>query len=741
MPERVVRLQDITETFLSDNPQADIDIIWKAYVYSAKVHRGQTRLSGSPYLFHPLEVAYILSKMKLDTCTIAAGLLHDTVEDVPQVTLEEIEEFFGEEVAFLVDGVTKISRMSFSSTEERQAENFRKIILAMAKDIRVILIKLADRLHNMRTIGYQAPQKQREIAQETVDIYAPIAHRLGIGWLKSELEDLSFKCLHPEEYEEIQAKIERSFEERERFIGEIRKRVVAELESMGIPGRVEGRPKHIYSIFRKIKRQDIEFHDVYDLTALRVITDTVRNCYAILGIIHSLGWQPIPGRFKDFIALAKPNLYQSLHTTVIGPKGERVEFQIRTEKMHQIAEEGIAAHWRYKAGLSKEEKYEEGLLWLRRMLDWQQEMKDPKEFMDALRIDLFPDEVYVFTPKGAVKNLSRGSTPVDFAYSVHTEVGDQCVGARVNHRMVALEYQLKSGDIVEILTSPSHTPSRDWLKFVQTSKARARIRSWIKSEQKERSRELGQEILEKQLQKYGLDPEGALKGKERELSEVARRLGFTSWEELLAGVGFGKVSAIQVIHKLFPEEELEKKLEKKREKLTLKTLVGKVVTRKSPHEGIRVKGVEDILVRFARCCSPVPGDEIIGYITRGRGISVHTIDCPTMAGLADDRERKIEIEWDGDSTRSFPIRIKVETVDRPGMLGKISSAIAAGDVNISWANVETTQDRRALLDFILEIKSLEQLNKVLRSIREVKGVLTVERVRDLSWMPEEEDLS
>ncbi|MBI2877759.1 MAG: bifunctional (p)ppGpp synthetase/guanosine-3',5'-bis(diphosphate) 3'-pyrophosphohydrolase, partial [Candidatus Tectomicrobia bacterium] len=550
----------------------------------------------------------------------------------------------------------------------------------------------------------------------------------------------SFQALTAEAYEEIRAKLERSFEERERFIGEIRKLVVAELESVEIPGRVEGRPKHIYSIFRKIKRQDIEFHQVYDLTALRVITDTVRNCYAVLGIIHSL-WQPIPGRFKDFIALPKPNMYRSLHTTVIGPKGERVEFQLRTEEMHRIAEEGIAAHWRYKAGLSKEEKYEVGLLWLRRLLDWQQEMKDPKEFMDALRIDLFPDEVYVFTPKGEVKNLPRGSTPVDFAYSVHTEIGDQCVGARVNSRMVSLDYQIKSGDIVEILTSSSHTPSRDWLKFVQTSKAKARIRNWIKLEQKERSRELGQEILGKQFRKYGLDPEGALKGKERDLGEVARRLGFTSWEELLAGVGFGKVSAVQVINKLFPDEDLEKREKRKKEKLTLKTLMEKVITRKSPHDGIRVRGIEDILVRFARCCSPVPGDEIIGYITRGRGISVHTVDCPSMAGLTNDSERKIEIEWEGDAGHSFPVRIRVETMDRPGILSKVSSAIATWDVNISWANVETSQDRRALLHFILEIKSLEQLNKVLHSIREVKGVLTVARVRDLSSMPDEEDSS
>lgn len=732
---RMIRLQDITETVLSYNPQADTDIIWKAYVFCAKVHRGQTRLSGSAYLSHPMEVAYILSQMYLDTYTIAAGLLHDTVEDTC-CTLQEIQEIFGEEIAFLVDGVTKISRMVFASSEERQAETFRKMLLAMTRDIRVILIKLADRLHNMRTISFKQPPQQREIAQETMDIYAAIAHRLGIGWIKAELEETSFQCLYPEEYADIQGNLEQTLEKRERFIEEIREVVLSELGGNSIQGRVEGRPKQTYSIYRKMKKQGLDFHEVYDLTALRIITDTVGSCYAILGIIHSR-WRPIPGKIKDYIALPKPNLYQSLHTTVIGPKGERIEFQIRTEEMHRISEEGIAAHWRYKEGLSRNEKDEERMLWLRRLLEWQQEMKDPREFMDALKIDLFPEEVYVFTPKGDVKNLPREAVPIDFAYSIHTDIGDRCTGAKINGRMVSLGYQLKNGDMVEILTSPNHKPNRDWLKIVRTNRAKARIRSWIKAEQKERSRELGQEILEKQLQKHSIDPETVLKTKDKELNEVGRRLGFTSWEELLAAVGMGQVSAGQVINRLVPEEQLEGR---KKEKFTLKSLVEKVTRKLPPEEGIRVKGVDDVLVRFAKCCGPVPGDKIVGYITRGRGISVHTCDCPSMAGLADDKERTIEIDWEQTAQRFYPVRIKVGTLDQPGMLGKVSSAIALCNVNISGANVNTTQERQAALDFVLQINNLDQLTKILHSIRQIKGVFSVERVRDLSWKGEEEAL-
>ena len=724
--KKITRLEEVIENLLSYYPQADVDIIWKAYVYIAKAHRGQTRLSGSPYLSHPLEVAYILTQLKQDPYTIAAGLLHDTIEDTYS-TAEEIRDQFGPEVELLVDGVTKISKMTFSTSEEQQAENFRKMLLAMAKDIRVILIKLADRLHNMRTILFISPAKQKEIVQETLDIYAPLANRLGIGWLKCELEELSFHCLYPDAFAGLQAKIDKGQEARDKIINEIEKVVTLELEKAVIPAKVQGRSKHLYSIYQKMERESIDFHEVYDLLGLRIITDSIRNCYAILGIIHSL-WRPIPGRFKDYIALPKANMYQTLHTTVIASRGERVEFQIRTEEMHRIAEEGIAAHWRYKEGGVGEKGYDEKFVWLRHLLDWQQELKDPKEFMDTLKIDLFPEEVYVFTPKGDVKSFPFGATPVDFAYSVHTDIGNQCVGTKVNSRLVPLNYKLKNGDIVEILTNPRHTPSRDWLKFVKTCRARNKIRSWIKAEQKERSRELGREILEKQVAKYNQDPATVLKTKD--LNDIAKRLNYSSVEDLLAAIGFGKITGRQVVEELIPREELEK-YDKARETSPLKRLV-KAVSKRAVEGAVKVKGMDDIFVRFAKCCSPVPGDFIIGYITRGRGISIHTRDCPSMAGLEYDAERKIEVEWGKKAQNAYPVRVNIGTENRPGLLGMISSAIASWDVNISWANVETFGDKTATLDFDIEITDLDQLNKVISTIKNIKGVTRVERIRNPS---------
>ncbi|RMF92566.1 MAG: bifunctional (p)ppGpp synthetase/guanosine-3',5'-bis(diphosphate) 3'-pyrophosphohydrolase [Nitrospinota bacterium] len=718
----------LIQRILSYNPHTDETLIRKAYDFAAKAHTGQYRKSGDPYVSHPLEVAEILVTLRMDSATIAAALLHDTVEDTA-ATLEEVEREFGHEVASLVDGVTKIGRVRYASKEERQAENFRKILLAMAKDIRVILIKLADRLHNMRTLHHLPPAKQQKIAQETLDIYAPLAHRLGIGWLKSELEDIAFRFLDPEAYKDIADKVASEREEQERYIEEVKAIIEKELEKAHIPGRVGGRPKHFYSIYRKMQNRNIGFEEVYDIIALRIITDSIRNCYAVLGLIHSL-WTPIPGRFKDYIALPKMNMYQSLHTTVIGPHGMRVEFQIRTEEMHKTAEEGIAAHWRYKEGGGVgDEKYTERLNWLRRLLDWQQDLTDPKDFMEAVRIDLFPDEVYVFTPKGEVRSLPRGSTPIDFAYQIHTDVGHQCVGAKVNGRIVPLKYQLRNGDIVEILTNPNHTPSTDWLRIVKTSRARTKIKAWIKAKQKEESFNLGRDILEKEIQKYGVAPANYMK--ENDLDQVARRFGFNAMADLLAGIGYGKVSAHQVISYLLPKDLLEERQKKEssaeesEEEKFLK--LAQQIGEKPADSGVKVKGIDEMLIRYAKCCHPVPGDEIVGFITRGRGVSIHTADCPQIQAY--DPGRLIQVEWDVERVSPHPVWISVVTIDRPGLLAKITSAIADCGVNISQGNLTTTEDKRAFIDFIIDITDLNQLQQVIRNIRQIKDVLKVERVK------------
>ncbi len=722
-----MELDGLIQQIRNYNPQTDEELIRKAYAFAVKVHNGQVRKSGTPYISHPIEVAKILITLKMDSTTIAAGLLHDTVEDTP-TTLEEIQEIFGSEVASLVDGVTKIGRVRYASKEEQQAESFRKILLAMAKDIRVILIKLADRLHNMRTLQHLPVHKQQGIAQETLDIYAPLANRLGIGWLKSELEDMALRFLHPEMYQEIEAKIASEKTEREKYIAEVKEIITAELKKAGIPGVVMGRTKHYYSIYQKMVKQGISFEEVYDILALRVITDTVRNCYAILGIIHSL-WTPIPGRFKDYIALPKINMYQSLHTTVIGPHGELVEFQIRTEEMHKTAEEGIAAHWRYKEGDTTNGNYSERFSWLRRILDWQQDLTDPKEFMETVKVDLFPDEVYVFTPKGEVRSFPRGATPIDFAYQIHTDVGHQCVGAKVNGRMVPLKYQLRNGDIVEILTNPNHTPSTDWLRIVKTSRARTKIKAFIKAKQKEQSISLGRDILEKEIQKYGVSPPNYMK--EGDLNEIARRYGFNAMVDLLAGIGYGKVSVHQVVSQLLPKEFFEERSKKEgtpeeSEEEKFRKLAQQV-QEKPVESGVKVKGIDEMLIRYAKCCNPVPGDEIVGFITRGRGVSIHTADCPQLQGY--DSARLIHVEWDVERVSPHPVWISVVTVDRPGLLAKISSAIAACEVNISQGNLTTTEDKRAYIDFIIDITDLNQLQQVIKSIRQVKGVISVERVK------------
>jgi GTP diphosphokinase / guanosine-3',5'-bis(diphosphate) 3'-diphosphatase len=649
--------------------------------------------------------------------TIGSGLLHDTVEDCG-VTVTELRDLFGEEVALIVDGVTKLGRVEFSRKEERQAETFRKMMLAMAKDIRVILVKLGDRLHNMRTLEYLPEHKQQRIAQETMDIYAPLANRLGIHWVKSELEDTAFKYLNPEAYHDLKEQIAARRHERETYVTKIRERVSAELERTGIQARVIGRPKHFFSIYQKMMRQNISFDDVYDVVGLRIITDGVRNCYATLGTLHAL-WTPVPGRFKDFIALPKPNLYQSLHTTLMGPQGERVEFQIRTEEMHKTAEQGIAAHWRYKEGGKGDEKVTEKFAWLRQLVDWQQDTAgDAHDFMETLKIDLFPEEVYVFTPRGDVKSFPRGATPIDFAYSIHTAIGHKCVGAKVNNRMVPLKYQLHNGDVIEILTNPNHFPSKDWLKLVKTSRARAKIRAWIKAAEKEHSIALGKALLEREIQKYGMNPASVLKSEE--MAEVAKRFSLNLPIDLMAEIGFGKISVIQVLTRLLPKEVLEARQKPARTEAKPPTT----------HEvgGVKVRGVEDIMTRYARCCNPVPGDDIVGFITIGRGVSIHTADCPRIVEFTP--ERMIEVEWDVEEVIPHPVGVSVVTVDRPGMLAKISAAIALCDVNIREATVTTSDEQRAFLNFVIDINDLNHLQRVMKTIRQVKGVMSVVRVKD-----------
>lgn len=710
-------VQELLTKIQSYNPIAEFDLIERAYHFAAKSHAGHKRASGLPYLSHPLGVSMILADLRMDSVSISSGLLHDTVEDCG-VTVGQLRDDFGEEVALLVDGVTKLGRMEFSRKEERQAETFRKMLLAMAKDIRVILVKLGDRLHNMRTLEYLPEHKQHRIAQETIDIYAPLANRLGIHWVKSELEDTSFKYLNPEAYHDLKEQIAARRQERETYVVKIRERVSQELERAGIQARVLGRPKHFYSIFQKMVRQDIPFDDVYDVMGLRIITDSLRNCYAALGTLHSL-WTPVPGRFKDFIALPKPNLYQSLHTTLMGPQGERVEFQIRTEEMHKTAEQGIAAHWRYKEGGKSDQKVTEKFAWLRQLLDWQKDTAgDARDFMETLKIDLFPEEVYVFTPRGDVKSFPRGATPIDFAYSIHTEIGQKCVGAKVNNRMVPLKYQLHNGDVIEILTNPNHFPSKDWLKIVKTSRARTKIRAWIKATEKERSIALGKELLERELQKYGVNPASMLKSDE--MAEIARRFSLNTPIDLMAEIGFGKISVSQVLTKLLPKEVLETR--QKPAKTDQKPV--------APHEvgGVKVRGVEDIMTRYAHCCNPVPGDDIVGFITIGRGVSIHTADCPRIIEFTP--ERMIEVEWDVEEVIPHPVGVSVVTVDRPGMLAKISSAIALCDVNIREATVNTTDEQRALFNFVIDINDLNHLQQVMKTIRQVKGVLSVVRVKD-----------
>jgi len=715
----MIRLNDILDKVASYNPTADLNIIRKAYVYCAKVHQGQTRLSGEPYIIHPMEVAGLLAELRLDVPSIVTGFLHDTIEDT-LATYEELVEMFGEEVALLVDGVTKISKIHFKTKEESQAENFRKMLLAMANDIRVILVKLADRLHNMRTLEFQSELKQRSIARETMDIYAPIANRLGISWVKVELEDLSFRYLNPETYFELVRKISLKKHEREDFVEEAKAIILEKLIEHNIPGEVSGRSKHLFSIYRKMEKRNVEFEEIYDLIAIRILVDDLRECYEVLGVIHS-SWKPIPGRFKDYIAMPKGNMYQSLHTTVIGPHGDRMEVQIRTHEMHNVADAGIAAHWKYKEGKGYDEKDVKRFAWLRQLLEWQQDLQDSREFMDSVRVDLFPEEVYVFTPKGDVKGYPKGSTPIDFAYSVHTDVGHCCVGAKVNGKLVPLKYELKNGDIVEVITSPHHTPSKDWLKIVKSSRARNKIRTWIKTEERKRSVVLGREICEKDFRKYSVNLQKIQKS--GDFKRVAAEFGFAGDDDLLAAVGYGKISAGQIIGKILPHEKIQERAEHKESRLS--AVINKFKGTSS--SAVEIGGIDDVLVRFGKCCNPVPGDDIIGFITRGKGVTIHTSDC--QLALETDPERRIDVAWSKGQSSVLPVKIKVICHDVKGILANITMAITNCEANIASAHIQSTIDQRGENIFEVCVVDLTHLQKVMNSIMKVKGVIKVERIK------------
>ena len=716
-----IRVSDLVEKIQAYHPTADVALIQRAYDFSNEVHQGQKRLSGEPFFIHPMAVADLIADLKLDVPSIVGGLLHDTVEDT-LATLEQVKAIFGPEIAGLVDGVTKLSQINFTSREEKQAENFRKMILAMAKDIRVILIKLADRTHNMRTLDHLPAEKQLATAQETLDIYAPLAHRLGIAWVKDELEDLSLKYLHPEIYYQLKRNVAKKKAAREKYINEVIGSIGKILEAEGIDGEVTGRPKHFFSIYQKMENQNLLYDQIYDLVAFRIIVDTVRECYEALGVIHSQ-WKPVPGRFKDYIALPKPNMYQSLHTTVIGPYGERMEIQIRTQEMHRVAEEGIAAHWRYKKeGKDFQFNDIQKFAWLRQLLEWQQNVEDPQEFLHSIKEDLFADEVYVFTPKGDLIGFPKGATAVDFAYRIHSEVGHHCSGARVNGQLLPLKYLLRSGDTVEIITTHQQTPSRDWLKLVKTPRAKSKIRNWLKAQQRERSVALGRELLEGDLGRHKL--EYATLRREGKIESIAKELGLKDEEALLASVGYGRITPRHVLAKLMPPEKLDGG--KKPAEGALERLF-RIVSGQKRDLGVKVKGVGDVLVRFARCCHPLPGEPVTGFITRGRGVTVHVSTCSTV--LESDPHRRVEVTWDEGEQTPRPIKIEVSCIDRPGLLAAISAAITGADVNITRAQVRTFPDQKALNTFEVLITHSDQLRRVLSSIAKVKGVYKATRAR------------
>ena len=702
----------------TSNQDADTDLLRRAYDFSAAEHAGQRRQSGEPYVTHPLEVASLVADMRLDDVAIAAGLLHDVVEDT-LTSIERVQELFGPEVAHVVEGVTKISSIPFSSSEERQAENFRKMLLAMVDDIRVILVKLADRLHNMRTLDHLPEGRRLTIAQETLDIYAPIAHRLGMKKVKDELEDLAFKHLDPTAYETVRAWVERRRRATKSTVHGLRRTVERTLASAQIPfGRIESRLKRLYGIHQKLSRQRISLEQVYDLIALRVITTSVPDCYAALGIIHQT-WSPVPGRFKDFIAMPRANRYQSLHTSVVSEEGVPFEVQIRTEEMHAVAENGIAAHWKYKEGRVGVNPDEQHFTWLRQLLEWQQEVRDPGEFIHNLKVDLYPDEVYTFTPKGEVKALPRGATPIDFAYSIHTDVGHQCVGARVNGRMVPVRTRLGSGDIVEVVTAPGHTPSRDWLNIVVTSRARNKIKHFIHAEEKVRAVELGRKLFDKELRRFDLSAKSVLEPDT--VTRAAGEFGAQRTDDLFAAIGYGKVPARSVLAKLVPRQ-----LEERSGAPSLSTVVRRVL--RSSEDKVKVRGFDDLLVFRARCCNPIRGEKIVGYVTRGKGVSVHAARCPNVLNLLYDPDRRIDVVWDKSvDGAGFVVLLGIQVEDRRGILADVTSRIAGLKTNVLKVEA-TSSDHHGRISVSMEISDLKHLQRIIKVIRGVPGVLQVERL-------------
>ena len=711
-----MQFEELLRKVSAYRPADDLAVLRKAYEFSAHEHRSQKRLSGEPYLSHPLEVASILADMKADGTCLVAGMLHDVVEDTP-ATIDQVHTEFGQDVARIVEGVTKISRIEFFTPGDQQAENLRKMVLAMVDDIRVVLVKLADRLHNMRTLEYLPPGKRTRIARETLEIYAPIAHRLGMGKMRGILEDLAFQNLEPEAFEEVKRAVESRRKVNEEFLAEVCARVKAKMEEHSIPVRIEGRIKRLYSIWQKLRRQQITIEQVYDLLAVRIITDSVKNCYAALGVVHNT-WRPVPGRIKDFIGIPRPNLYQSLHTSVIGPHGQPFEVQIRTEEMHRLAEEGIAAHWKYKDGRALSPQEEERFAWLRHLVEWQQEMRDPEEFFSTLKIDLYPEEAYTFTPKGKVIVLPRDATPIDFAYAIHTEVGHRCVGAKVNGRIVPLKSKLRNGDIVEIVTQANHEPSRDWLAAVKTSRARNKIKHWINVAERRQAVEIGKKLFEKEARKYDVN----VKDASQDLTQkVAAEHGFRHIDDVYAGIGYGKISARKALVRLFPSVRIEARG------------TGHSVTAEGtlPSEGaeaaIKVHGYDDLMVYLAKCCNPIRGEDIVGYITRGKGIAVHSRSCPNVQNLLYDAERRIDVEWGGPRQGLYPVKLTLATADRQGLLAEVTSAIS--DVHSNIQNIEAkTGDDKASIDVTLAIVDMQHLNKIVSSLRKIDGVYQVRRV-------------
>ncbi|MCL5965861.1 MAG: bifunctional (p)ppGpp synthetase/guanosine-3',5'-bis(diphosphate) 3'-pyrophosphohydrolase [Deltaproteobacteria bacterium] len=713
----MLRLNDIVERVQATRPAANVELIQKAYVFTAKVHHGQLRRSGEPYLIHPLNVAHILAEWNMDEETVVTGLLHDTVEDT-MATLDEIRDLFGDSVAQMVDAVTKISRVVISDVAEQKAESLRKMILAMGKDLRVILVKLADRLHNLRTIAFLPPDKQAATARETQEIFTPIASRLGMARVRMEFEDRCFAILHPEDHKELTRLADARRRDREEHVRAVVALLEGKLKEAGITAQVTGRSKHLAGVFAKMGRQGIDFDHVYDFIGFRIVTKTLRECYGALGVVHSL-WKPVPGRFKDYIAMPKGNLYQSLHTTVFGPSAEMMEIQIRTEEMHAVAEYGVAAHWKYKEGKQVVGKDDQMFLWLRQILEVQQDTRDSAEFLSTVKVELFPEEVYVFTPRGDVKELPRGATPLDFAFGVHTEVGMRCVGAKVNGKMVPLKTALKNGDVVEIITHPGAKPSRDWLKIARTSRALNKIRAYIRQEQQAQSLALGKQVFEKELRKYGLSMNKVLKAPE--FAEVLQENRLKTADDYFVALGYGKLPVMPLLRRMVPAEQLQER-EKSKES-GIAALFRRVAHRKPG--GIVVKGADDVFIRLANCCHPVPGDPIVGFITRGRGVTIHAKDCPKA--LANDPARAIEVSWEAGTKATHPVKLRVVCADKPGLLADISKTITASDVDIRRAVVMTTKDQRAICDFEVAVNDAHHLASLIKSIEKVKNVFSVER--------------